>query len=79
MEISLGSAKARNLFTSILILTILTGCSNETTSEEPSPIEKRNRFDACVINWLAQNTTGTQSSADYFRPYAERECVHHLE
>lgn len=61
--------------TIILSTVAITGCG--TVGElEVSPEEKRNNFDACVIDYLAENYY--PGSWDTYRPNAEKRCVFHL-
>ena len=67
-------------FLAIAFLAILlTGCSGNSVSPEETAQEKRNNFDACVIQWFIQNTTNTQGSTDYYRPSAEAACLQFLQ
>ena len=57
---------------SLALVLALSGCSN-------TEIEKRNKFDACVINWLKDNGydfVGYDGGAD---TKAESECSYLLE
>lgn len=65
--------------TVLICLSLLTSCSVMASEEGPSPIEKRNNFDACVINWLRDNVITSRESWDYYRPKAEMACVDLLE
>jgi hypothetical protein len=56
----------------------LTACSSSQSTPEDSAQEKRNNYDACVIDWFINNTTNTKSSTEYYRPYAEAACVNLL-
>jgi len=57
---------------------LLTGCGGNSETPEETAQEKRNNFDACVIQWFIQNTTNTQGSTDYYRPSAEAACLQFL-
>lgn len=58
----------------------LTGCSQE--SNEISEIEKRNRFDACVLDFMAnsynQSVSAWKFDKDEFRRAGEIDCRHLL-
>ena len=58
---------------------LLSGCSGNSESPEETAQEKRNNFDACVIQWFIQNTTNTKGSTDYYRPNAEAACLQFLQ
>ena len=57
---------------------VLTGCG----IGEASPQEKRNLYDACLIEWKLQGTLGapvaTIGSGDYYLNLAKRDCVYLL-
>ena len=59
-------------------LALLTSCSSNSETPEQTAQEKRNNFDACLIQWFVANTTNTQSSTEYYRPNAEAACVQFL-
>lgn len=54
----------------------LSGCSSAET--EISPQEKRNNFDACVIQWF-KDTGHYYKEEGYFYDRAVKECSFHLE
>ena len=59
---------------------LLTGCSAQADlPKEPSAQEKRNNFDACVIEWFGKNlASGSAEAQNYYRPNAEAACVTYL-
>ena len=63
----------------LTLLALLTGCSSKSEIPEQTAQEKRNNFDACLIQWFVANTTNTKSSTEYYRPNAEAACVYLLE
>ena len=63
----------------VTLLALLTGCSSKSEIPEQTAQEKRNNFDACVIQWFIQNTTNTKGSTDYYRPNAEAACLQYLQ
>ena len=60
------------------LLALLTGCGSKSETPEQTAQEKRNNFDACLIQWFVANTTNSQSSTEYYRPNAEAACVQFL-
>ncbi len=68
-----------NFLAIVLLAILLTGCSGKSVTPEETAQEKRNNFDACVIQWFIQNTTNTQGSTDYYRPSAEAACLQFLQ
>ncbi len=62
----------------ISILVMLAGCGSNSQTPEETAQEKRNNFDACLIQWFVENTTNTKSSTEYYRPNAESACVYLL-
>lgn len=71
----------RKLLIALSTFTIfLTGCSAQPEkSNEPSAQEKRNNFDACVIEWFGKNlASGSAEAQNYYRPNAEAACVTYL-
>lgn len=63
----------------LTLLALLTGCSSKSEIPEQTAQEKRNNFDACLIQWFVANTTNTKRSTEYYRPNAEAACVYLLE
>ena len=58
----------------LAIILLLRQSAMETVEPSNTGIMDRNRFDACVIDWLMKNTYNTQSW-DYYRNSAEASCV----
>jgi hypothetical protein len=73
------SWKTKVRFLTFAFLAILiTGCGGNSVTPEETAQEKRNNFDACVIQWFIENTSNTQGSTDYYRSYAEAACLQFL-
>ena len=64
--------------TAFLLTALLSGCWTKADNAdwELSPEEKRNNFDACVIDYLTERYS--PGAWDTFRPNAERDCVYNL-
>lgn len=58
----------------LAIILVLQQSAMEAVEPSNTGIMDRNRFDACVIDWLVNNTYNTQSW-DYYRNSAEASCV----
>ena len=61
---------------SLALVLALSGCSNAET--EISPQQKRNNFDACVIQWF-KDTGNNYKEEGFFYGLAVKECSFHLE
>jgi uncharacterized lipoprotein YajG len=66
----LSMEAARNLILALVIAAgLLTGCSSE-----PSAQEKRNLFDKCVLDYIADNPPTSVYNKDFAKNQAPFEC-----
>jgi hypothetical protein len=55
---------------------VLTSCSS--TPAEPSPQEKRNNYDKCILDYIADNVTTSTTGMNAVKAEAPFQCRHHL-
>jgi len=66
-----GATSMKKLFSIGLVLALLTGCGT-------SPEEKRNNFDACVIDERAKNKNYEPTGLEWAQRHAEQVCSYLL-
>ena len=68
-----GATEMKKLLLLSVSLILLSGCSSEL-----SPQEKRNNFDACVIDERAKNTNYEPAGLEWAQRHAEQVCSYLL-
>lgn len=65
-------------FTKVALTVLLTVSLISSCSSEPSPQEKRNNYDKCVLDYIADHMSGSIPAMDAVKAKAPFECRHLL-